>query len=93
MEDYDVEEGMTNDYEGSQPIVETNISSAFRARFRNMGSMYARRLYDVDGNVLRDDDGHLLNVYTPTMNEYFADGSLRLVRSLRYDYRYFVRTQ
>lgn len=60
-------------------------------KLQNRGSRYATTLYDLDGNVLQDEQGNKLNVYTVNMMTAFEDGKLRLIRKLSDPgYSYFV---
>lgn len=65
----------------------------FPVKLRDCGSTYARRLYDVDGFTLTDEEGELLNVYTKKMQDALESGRLRAIRSLRNNYLYFIRKE
>ena len=65
----------------------------FPVRLRHCGSVYQHRLYDIDGNILRDDDGNDLHLFNPKIKEFFSARHLRCIRHPLHDYRYFVRTQ
>lgn len=63
-------------------------------KLRNRGSRYARILYDLDGNVLKDKFGVNINVYTVNIRTAFEEGSLRLIRKLSDPgYSYFVTSE
>jgi hypothetical protein len=63
----------------------------FHVRLFDHGSRNARNLYDVDGNILTDNQGARLNVWTKVMNEYLLSGKLRLIhRIAEPSYSYFV---
>lgn len=60
-------------------------------KLQNRGSRYSHTLYDLDGNVLLDEHGNKLNVYTSNMKAAFEDGKLRLIRRMSDPgYTYFV---
>jgi len=73
--------------------IESPPINSYPIHIRNCGSIYSRRLYDVDGFAIRDENNEFLNAWTPAMNDAFEDGRLRLVRSMRFDYRYFVTSE
>lgn len=55
--------------------------------------MYAKTLYDVDGNILVNRQGRLLNVFRSIMDDAFESKELRLYRNSTMTditYRYFV---
>jgi hypothetical protein len=55
--------------------------------------MYAKILYDVEGNILTSRQGRLLNVFRPAMDEAFENKEIRLYRNstmTNVTYRYFV---
>lgn len=55
--------------------------------------MYKKTLVDVDGNVLVDKQGKILNVFRPSMDEAFKVGDIRLFRNstmANITYRYYV---
>jgi hypothetical protein len=55
--------------------------------------MYAKVLYDVEGNILTSRQGRLLNVFRPIMDEAFDKKEVRLYRNstiANVTYRYFV---
>jgi hypothetical protein len=63
----------------------------YHVRLFDHGSRHARNLYDVDGDLLTDENGCKLNVWTQTMNEYFLSGRLRLIHHLAEPgYSYFI---
>lgn len=72
---------------------ETTESSVqlYPVRIRNCGSTYSRRLRDVDGFYLVNDNGKLLNVYTKEMKDAFESGALRAIHNVRDGYVYFVQ--
>lgn len=58
--------------------------------YRDCGSICARKLYDVDGFVLIGDDNSLLNIYNKAMQRAFDQRRLRVIRSMKHDYVYFI---
>lgn len=62
----------------------------YRVSIKDCGSTYARRLYDVDGFVLQDDEGNFINVYSKEMRNMIDQGRIRAIRSLRNNYLYFI---
>lgn len=60
-------------------------------------NIYSRILYDVEGNILFDEQGHrLVNAFRENMDDMFTSGRLRLMRnSTTKDlcYRYFIRDE
>jgi len=51
-------------------------------------------LYDVEGNILTDKYGKLLNIFRPNMDEAFKSKDIRIFRNSTMNnlcYRYFVR--
>lgn len=63
----------------------------FHVQLYDHGSRHARNLYDVDGNLLIDEDGLKLNIWTSKINEYFMNGKLRLIHRLAEPgYSYFI---
>lgn len=63
----------------------------FHIRLFDHGSRRARNLYDVDGNILADENGVRLNIWSQTMNEYLMNGTIRLIHRLGEPaYSYFV---
>lgn len=65
----------------------------YEIKTRDLGSPYSRFLYDVDGRLILDSHKHIVNVYSPHMKEMFEDRSLRLIRSIKYGYVYFVQSE
>lgn len=62
-------------------------------KFRDCGSTYARKLYDVDGFVLLGDDGSLLNVYNKAMKRAFDNKKLRVIHNMKGEYVYFITSE
>lgn len=55
--------------------------------------MYSKILYDVDGNILTNKQGRLLNVFRSIMDEAFETKEVRLYRNSTMSsltYRYFI---
>lgn len=55
--------------------------------------MYSKILYDVEGNILANQTGRLLNVFRKEMDEAFSNKSLKLYRNSTQKnvcYRYFI---
>jgi len=65
----------------------------FPVRFVFHHNIYSRHLYDVEGNVLRDNYGEAMNVFSKSMQDAFDSGHLRLLRNSTMTcdcYRYFI---
>lgn len=62
-------------------------------KFRDCGSTYARKLYDVDGFVLLGDDGSLLNVYNKAMKRAFDNKKIRVIHNMKGEYVYFITSE
>lgn len=60
---------------------------------KNMGSVYARGLWDLEGNIIRDSSGKYMNLYTTSMRDAFECNQIRCGHCLIPGYRYFFRTQ
>lgn len=60
-------------------------------------NIYSKILYDVEGDILYDQQGHrLVNAYRENMEEMFESGRLRLMRNSTMEnmcYRYFIRNE
>lgn len=56
-------------------------------------STSGKHLYDVDGFLLQAHNGKPLNIYTDELLPAFNNGSIRLLRCMSGDYRYFVHHQ
>lgn len=57
------------------------------------GSVYAKILYDVDGNILVDSQNRMMNVYRDTLGQALANKEVRLFRNSSMGsicYRYFT---
>lgn len=65
----------------------------YPVRFKDCGSPYKWKLYDVDGNVLMGASGCPLNVYRDEMAKALKDGDIRLIHAMTPGYRYFVQSQ
>jgi hypothetical protein len=58
--------------------------------------MYAKILYDVEGNILTNSQGRLMNVFRPEMDEAFEKKEIRLYRNSTIKnvcYRYFTTSE
>jgi hypothetical protein len=62
-------------------------------RYHDCGNVHNRRLFDVDGFLLVDDDNRPLHVYNPQLRDHFRDGRIRCIRSSPHGYRYFIRNE
>lgn len=63
-------------------------------RFVDCGSVYARRLFDVDGNPLLDwETGETLHLSNARIMDHFNNKMIRCVRHPVDDYRYFVQSE
>lgn len=62
-------------------------------RIQDCGSTNQRRLFDVDGFLLLDDDNRPLHIYNPQIRRIFRERRLRLIRSSANGYRYFIRNE
>jgi len=59
-------------------------------------NMYCRILYDVEGKILVNHMGRILNAFRPEMDEAFANKEIRLIRNSTMDsicYRYYITSQ
>ncbi len=55
------------------------------------GSVYCRHLYSVSGELLLDDCGTPMNVYSKALKDAFETGRVRLIHRLKEpSYRYFI---
>jgi hypothetical protein len=75
--------------------INTNNQDENRKRVRivDRGSLYAKVLFDVEGNPLRDlDTGRYLNVHTKLMQDAFDQGHIRMVHQVMKEptYHYFL---
>lgn len=69
-------------------------TSRYPVRFKDCGSPYQWKLYNVDGNVLIGEaSGQYLNVYTDELSKAFKDGTIRWMHAMKPGYRYFIRNQ
>lgn len=65
-------------------------------RFVDHMTTNRKLLYDVEGNILTDKKGRLLNVYRENLQEALTSKDVRLFRNKSmsdYCYRYFITTQ
>lgn len=84
----------------SQTTESSNDSSSLSAKTRKWPirlvdhrTMYAKILYDVEGNILTNRQGRLLNVFRSIMDDAFEAKELKLYRNstmANVTYRYFV---
>lgn len=64
----------------------------YKVRFTFHGpSIYQRKLYDVDGNLIVTSDGSPLHMHHPEIKKAFEDG-LRVIHCVHPGYRYFVQS-
>lgn len=63
----------------------------FPVYLKNMGSTNGNILYDVDGDIIKDDEGKTLNVRSKGLLGMFESGKLRLIRNMLPGYRYFIK--
>ena len=78
----------------------TSVEAAVKVKhypvmYNHHRSTYDRVLYDIDGNVLRDENGDLLNVYTVAFREALQRKTVRCIHVCmqRPGYRYFITSQ
>lgn len=56
-------------------------------------TMYKRRLYDVDGKVMRDDQGIPMTLYHPGFKSALEENRIRLIHCIHPGYRYFIQSE
>lgn len=72
----------------------TTSPTLYPINLSDCGSVYARILYDVDGEILYDDDkDEYLNLSRKTIMDHFNNKTLRCIRHPHDDYRYFIRSE
>lgn len=79
----------------SQSVSESSVKT-WPVRMVDHVSMYSRILYDIDGKILVNRKGILLNVYKTQMDDAFRDKDIRVYRNSTMNnvcYRYFVTSQ
>lgn len=84
-----------NQVEQDEDSVETGDVglTKYKIGLKNMGSVYAKGLYDIDGILMVDSNGQLMNLYTTQMKDAFNCKQIRCGHCLIPGYRYFFRTQ
>lgn len=65
----------------------------FPIYLKNMGSTNGNLLYDIDGDIITDDEGKTVNVRSKGLLEMFESGKLRLIRNMIPGYRYFIKNK
>lgn len=90
--DYDESDETTNADESTNTKKEEPVL-LYPIKFRDCGSTYAKKLYDVDGFVLLGDDGSLLNVYNKAMKRAFDNKKLRVIHNMKGEYVYFITSE
>lgn len=83
------------EYASDESIQNTEQDSVrlYPIKFRDCGSAYNRKLYDVDGFVLLGEDGSLLNVYNKEMKRAFDKKKLRVIHNVSKGYVYFITSE
>ena len=82
-----VQEVRVFDYSGGS----RQVSRVYPVRFTDHQNIYARIVYDIEGNPLKDINGVYLNVYTSLMKAAFDSQHLRLIHCMKEPtYRFFV---
>lgn len=56
-------------------------------------SMYKRRLYDIEGKLLRDSNGIPLTIYHPQFKELLDSQKIRIIHCIHPGYRYFIQSE
>ena len=94
--------GYSSGSDGASEVGETPVAknlptdcdsdtTLYPVKFRDLGSMYANVLYDVEGAPLKDENGNYLNVKTKALKDAFDSQKVRLIHRLKEpSYRYFV---
>jgi len=65
----------------------------YPVRLRDMGSVYAQRLFDVEGKMLVDEDYNPISLHNPGIMEEFNNKKIRCIRHPDNDYRYFITSE
>ena len=72
-----------NNEEGVPPI-------RYPIKYNHAGSLHRLYLRDVDNNVVRDDYGKQLNLYSKDIVDYIACGRIRFIYDIKKEYRYII---
>lgn len=56
-------------------------------------SIYAHQLMDVEGNVLRNEAGQVLNVYKHEFADYLKEGKVRFIHAVSPGFAYFITSR
>lgn len=73
--------------------VTSNDVTYHKVKLLNQGSKRAKCLYDVDGNLLVDANGKLLNIWSKAMQDAFDSKCLRAIHAINPGYTYFITKQ
>ena len=72
---------------------QSDVSSTqdFPITLVTMKSITDKELYDIDGNLVLDKFGNVLNIYKEEMKDAIESGDIRVVHNIGYGFRYIVK--
>ncbi len=65
----------------------------YPVKLRHAGSLHRMFLWDIDGKIVRDNNGKQLNLYSECIVDYIACGSIRFIYDVSKEYRYIITSE
>ena len=70
-----------------------DVPLRFPVKLKHAGSLHRMFLRDVEGRVIRDDNGRQLNLYSDNIVDYIACGRIRFIYDVSKEYRYIITSE